>query len=329
MKTWDRDVEITYELFHKICEWGARKGFNDIAAMKDLVRRAMINVYLEKHQNKPPSKAKIAAAVDLGVSIRNIEKCIKESEKLNDVNPGFISLRHLFYKVIALLFEEPQPYSFTRLLSELSHLIQAPYDKQRAELASFLRDLELAGFISSKSVRGETYYYLTTDSVNFSSSYTDRLSGLLLSLEAYEDTITEPFFRVYNLNYTQAKIVRQQLWSNMNENTVEKELECRQTCTDIYSHRLFYGFGLWGKDRAPSSTADAFLRIVRQRFGDPASIGIAGTIAFDLTPEWAQAAFKETVKFVEQECCVRQAKSQKGSKPYVLVLGMTGPAVQP
>jgi DNA-binding transcriptional ArsR family regulator len=325
----ENDAEFLYGLFMSICRKGAEKGFNNISTMKELLRLAMVNVHLEKHADLSPRKANLAAARDLDISVSNVEKCLKGAHKFSDVNPDFINLQQTGWKIIQHLDRTKQRHSFEDLFNRVAHMIHAPEEQQGKALLSTLKKLEETGLIKSE-LKGGTKYFSISPSLDYKFNIDNfvRLLGLVIHLEAYENVATEPFFRVYYSTREKALVMRRQFDTYIFEtiDELDEDDESVQAhASDVQFYYTFCGFGPWDEDRRPAGLADVILKIVKQRFANPASPSMMKTLTCYFTPANAQIAYEKIRNYIEQQGqALGTVKRTSAHHPVVFYLGMTG-----
>jgi hypothetical protein len=324
MQVWDNDVQAVYKLFTNLCAWASQRGLNDVSAMKELLKLAMVNVYLERHQDKSPHKAHLAAAMDLGISVRNIEKCLKATQKLNNSHSGLSGVPQIIWNIIQLLNQ--RSHSFAELLDTVPPEEGSSKTQQHEALLSILAKLEETGFIKAEIKKGERYYLISPALVYFfDMDNLVRLLSLVMHIEAYENVVTESFFKVYYMDCGQIEAVRRKLHEHVFEvlDVRGQTSHANDSIRRYYS--TIYGFGRWGYNRPPNTLADVILRFIKLRFTAPSSLSGMRTSMNYLTPEYAQVAFTTIRSFIEQLGQMQPtAKERPSHHPVVFYLGMTG-----
>jgi hypothetical protein len=319
----DSEIQILYGLFKSICEWAAAKGVNDVSALKDLLKQAMVEVYMGRHVDLSPHRAHTATAIDLGISIRNVETSLRKTHSLDDISPGFIRLQPLLRRISFLLVNAPQ--TVDDLISEVSPLIHAPYDLQKSIIHSIMNSLEQACIVYTEVREGRTYYapvgghlilFYPGDSVA-------KLSGMIAHIEAYEHMVCEPFLRIFHLSSDQARLMQAEAAKTLRDIGTAREKVCREQPGTFKSFYFLLGSTPLEDSKTPPSVSDVILRNTKLRFADPASPSMASTHWYDLTRECANQVFHELTDFIEREGAAQNhIRAEKGTAPYAFYMGL-------
>ncbi len=323
MQVRDSDTLLLYGLFQSICGWALEKGYRDIATMKHLLKLAMIDVCRQKYEDKPPSAVQMSVVEDLGISLRNVQYSLKSLQKLNDLTNSFVKIRQIRRELLTLISQKPQ--SLEELFPEVSHFIHAPYELQKRTLRTILRDLEQKGFISAEVVDGTVKYRAIEAHVSLfdPTDISARLSGLLSHIDAFRNTIGEPFYGIFPLGLRQAKGLQTALHELLLGTGNAHEHDCRESGAVTLPYYYYLGCTAVKREHPPTCVADAMLEVIQARFKDADSPSIARTHWYHLTPVSAKDVYAEVTGFLKGEVASTEGKSTgEETVPFAFYFGM-------
>lgn len=323
MQVRDSDTLLLYGLFQSICGWALEKGYRDITTMKHLLKLAMIDVCRQKYEDKPPSAVQMSVVEDLGISLRNVQYSLKSLQKLNDLTDSFVKIRQIRRELLTLLSQKPQ--SLDDLFPEVSHFIHAPYELQKRTLRTILRDLEQKGFIRAQIEEGTMKYRAVEAHVSLfdPTDISARLSGLLSHIDAFRNTVGEPFYGVFPLSVKQAKGLQTALHELLLGTGNAHEHECRESGAATSPYYYYLGCTVVNREHPPTCTADAMLEVIQARFKDADSPSIARTHWYHLSPAFAKEVYAEVVEFLKGEIAAMKGKLPvEETVPFAFYFGM-------
>lgn len=324
MQIRDNDTELIYGLFKSICEWALEKGYKDISAMKNLIKLAMVDVCINKHSEKSPTDAQITTVMDLGVSLRTVQRSLNEIDALADVGDGFIRIPQILRIILALLTERSKTED--ELVREVSYLIHAPYNLQIKAVRSILIGLVRSGIIKEVTEREKTFYGLTKDHISLVNlrDKSAKMLGLAAHIDAYVHSVAEPLFVAFNTTGVKAKKIQHSINKFLIKIGTEQEKRCKVDAEDRRPFYFYFGsaphHGVTGQYILP----DAILEVLRLRFIDPNSSSISRTHWYYLIPAMSRVVFDQVTEFIEKEASRISIVSEgKDIRPYFAYLGVS------
>lgn len=322
MQVRDQDTQVIYGLFQSICEWGLDRGYTDIAALKNLLKLAMVDVCRRRHSDKSDAEAEIAVVMDLGISIRNVQNSLRELDELGDLSGSFIKIQQVLREILMIL--DQQPRTLDELVDKVTHLIHAPYDLQKRAMQSILESLEQQNIIGREEGKETVLYRMLEDHISLfdPEDKSAKISGLGDHIEAYEHTIGEPYVDIFHADSVQAKRMQIDVNTFLAKTGTDYEEKCRVNQVIFKPFYYYLGSAPLNNQNVPGNLPDAMLRVLRLRFTDPRSASIARTHWYNLDPPGSGSVFDEVRAFIKKILELQKAEEAKrGADAYVIYFG--------
>ncbi|TKJ40832.1 hypothetical protein CEE37_07675 [candidate division LCP-89 bacterium B3_LCP] len=319
MQIRDNDTELIYGLLKSICEWALEKGYTDISAMKNLTKLAMIDVCMDKHKDKPPTVAQIASVMDLGLSLRTVQRGLNEIDDLNDVSDRLIRIPQVLRIVLAKLTAGPK--TLEDIHREVSYLIHAPESLQLKAIKSILNGLISSNIVTKIETSRTVKYELLENQISLVNlrDKSAKMLGMAAFMEAYFNIDSEPCIVSFNSTPTEAKRIQKLI--NMRLIKIGTELEkTSEQCED--RKPFYYGFGSAShlNTNEDSHLSKLILEVLWLRSIDPKSPSMARTHWYYLSPQNAELVYSQVIEFIDEKVSSAvQASSEEQTKPFFIV----------
>ncbi|MFH1735687.1 MAG: hypothetical protein ABIE92_13355 [bacterium] len=315
--------ELLYGLFRSICGWAFESGYRDINEVKNLAKLAMIDVCKQKHASKGIFAQQMGIVTDLGISIRNVQKSLKDLDEIKDLLGGFVKVREVQKEIAILLNEAPR--TTEELTYELSYLIRAPYDLQIRTMKAILQEMVQKGLITETNKDGESRFNACNAFIDLfnPADLTARVMGVKTMINAYKHSLTEPLLEVYHLTPQAAEKLQfeiQDFIMNLGDSTEAANSSATEE-TDPY----YFYLGSFEQQtvKAPDNALDAIIECIQVRFTESEQPSCAQVFWFQLTEDQSLDVSDKVEEFIRERCRVYHRQDlRSNSQPYVFYFGL-------
>ncbi|TKJ38428.1 hypothetical protein CEE37_12990 [candidate division LCP-89 bacterium B3_LCP] len=323
MQVRDNNTQLLYGLFQSICGWALDTGYKDISGMKNLLKLAMVDTCHKRHEDKSTLAGQMAIVADLGISLRNVQYSLKALEEVQDLTSGFVKIREIQKEITIILLAEPQTEE--QILHEISYLIHAPHDLQKRTLKTILRDMVKKDILRTSEENGATYFNASGPHISLfdTTDLSSRVSGLLTHINAYNNTIGRPLYKIFAVSHSQARGLHKAIHEFLLGTGNAYEHECSEANSVTKPYYFYIGSAPNKNPGTRPPISEAILEVIKARFNDPESTSMIRNHWYHLTPSAARCVYNEVRKFVEHEGILASQESDlREVHPFTFYFGL-------